>query len=162
MEVLPLDRDPAAHEAYYTALVERLRTTPGVASVGLVDYFPLGDGTAFTGSRGSGERVFASVFGALPGYFETIEVALRAGRRPTAADHASGLRGAVINEAAARALFPDGARGRTAGLAGRRRQRGILGRPGRHRRPAAWGPLDDRERELPAGLPAARADQVRP
>ena len=108
MEVLPLDRNPAAHEAYYTALVERLRTTPGVASVGLVDYFPLGDGTAFTGFRGSGERVVASVFGALPGYFETIEVALRAGRLPTDADHASGLRGAVINEAAARALFPDG------------------------------------------------------
>ena len=33
---------------------------------------------------------------------------LRAGRLPTDADLASGLRGAVINEAAARSLFPDG------------------------------------------------------
>ena len=110
MEVLPLDRDPAAHKAYYSALVERVRTVPGVASAGLVDYFPLGDGTSFTGFRGGGggERVPVSVFGALPGYFETIDAALRAGRFPTDADLASGLRGAVINESGARQLFPDG------------------------------------------------------
>ena len=109
MEVLPLHRDPAAHKAYYTDLVQRVRTLPGVASVGLVDNFPLGDETSFTSLRGSGgEPVFVSVFGALPGYFETIDVALKAGRLPTDADLASGLRCAVINEAAARALFPDG------------------------------------------------------
>ena len=108
MEVLPLHRDPAAHKAYYTDLVQRVRTLPGVASVGLVDNFPLGDGTSFTSLRGGGEPVFVSVFGALPGYFETIDVVLRAGRLPTDADLASGLRGAVINEAAARSLFPDG------------------------------------------------------
>ena len=149
MEVLPLDRDPAAHEAYYTALVERLRTTPGVASVGLVDYFPLGDGTAFTGFRGSGERVFASVFGALPGYFETIEVALRAGRLPTAADQASGLRGAVINEAAARALFPDGpAVGRrvSPAAADSEESRAVLGVIADLRH---GGPLDDRSENFP-------------
>ena len=48
MEVLPLHRDPAAHKAYYTDLVQRVRTLPGVASAGLVDNFPLGDGTSFT------------------------------------------------------------------------------------------------------------------
>ncbi|MYH31149.1 MAG: FtsX-like permease family protein [Acidobacteria bacterium] len=109
MEVLPLHRDPAAHKAYYTDLVQRARTLPGVASAGLVDNFPLGDETSFTSLRGGGgEPVFVSVFGALPGYFETIDVVLRAGRLPTDADLASGLQRAVINEAAARALFPDG------------------------------------------------------
>ena len=108
MEVLPLERDPAVHESYYTALVQRVRTTPGVASVGLVDNFPLGDGTSLTILRGSGEPVFASVFATLPGYFETIDVALRAGRLPTDADYATGLRATVINETAASALFPDG------------------------------------------------------
>ena len=108
MEALPLDRDPAAHKAYYTALVQRVRTLPGVASVGLVDNFPLGDGTSFTTLRGGGEPVPVSVFGTLPGYFETIGVTLRAGRLPTDADLAAGLRGAVINAAAANALFPDG------------------------------------------------------
>ena len=150
MEVLPLDRDPAAHEVYYTALVERLRTTPGVASVGLVDYFPLGDGTAFTGFRGSGdERVFASVFGTLPGYFETIEVALRAGRVPTDADHASGLRGAVINEAAAQALFPDGpAVGRLVSSAAADSEESwtVLGVIADLRH---GGPLDDRSENFP-------------
>ncbi len=108
MEVLPLDRDPAVHKAYYTALVQRVRITPGVASVGLVDNFTLGGGTTFTVLRGSGEPVFAGVFGTLPGYFETIDVGLISGRLPTDADYASGFRGTVINEAAARELFPDG------------------------------------------------------
>ncbi len=108
MEVLPLERDPAVHESYYTALVQRVRTTPSVASVGLVDNFPLGDGTSLTILRGSGEPNFASVFATLPGYFETIDVALRAGRLPTDADYATGLRATVINETAASALFPDG------------------------------------------------------
>jgi putative ABC transport system permease protein len=108
MQVLPLDRDPAAHKAYYSALLQRLRAIPGVQSAGLVDYFPLGGGTSFTSFRGSGEPVFSSVFGALPGYFETIGVRLRGGRLPTDADYASGFRGTVINESAARTLFPDG------------------------------------------------------
>ncbi len=108
MEVLPLDRDAAVHESYYTALMQRVRTTPSVASVGLVDNFPLGDGTSLTILRGSGEPVFASVFATLPGYFETIDVALRAGRLPTDADQATGLRATVINETAASTLFPDG------------------------------------------------------
>ena len=109
MEVLPLDRDPAAHKAYYTALVQRVRTIPGVASVGLVDNFPLGGGgTTFTFLRGSGEPGGAGVFDTLPGYFETIDVGLISGRLPTDADYASGLRGVVIDEAAAREFFPDG------------------------------------------------------
>ncbi len=108
MEVLPLERDPAVHESYYTALVQRVRTTPGVASVGLVDNFPLGDRTPLTILRGSGEPGFASVFATLPDYFETIDVALRAGRLPTDADYATGFRATVINETAASALFPDG------------------------------------------------------
>ena len=108
MEVLPLERDPAAHKVYYSSLLQRLRTIPGVQSVGLVDNFPLGGGTSYTSFRGSGEPVFSSVFDALPGYFETIGARLRAGRFPTDADYTSGFRGALINESAARALFPDG------------------------------------------------------
>jgi len=108
MEVMPLERDPAAHKAYYSALLQRLRTIPSVQSAGIVDNFPLGSGTSFTSLRGSGEPVFASVFDALPGYFETIGVRLRGGRLPTDADYASGFRGTVVNESAARALFPDG------------------------------------------------------
>lgn len=108
MEVLPLDRDPAVHQTYYPELVRRLRTIPGLESAGLVDYFPLRSGTSFTGIRGSGKPVVTHAFEALPGYFETIGVRLVAGRLPTDADFTSGFRGAVINESAARDLFPDG------------------------------------------------------
>jgi putative ABC transport system permease protein len=108
MEVLPLDRDPAAHQAYYPELVRRLRTIPGIQSAGLVDYFPLGSGTSFTSLRGSGTPMFTRVFEALPGYFETIGVRLVGGRLPTEADFTSGFRSVVINESAARDLFPDG------------------------------------------------------
>jgi putative ABC transport system permease protein len=108
MEVLPLERDPAAHKTYYAALLQRLRTIPGVQSVGLVDSFALGSGSSYTGFRGKGERVFARVVDALPGYFETIGARLRGGRLPTDADYTSGFRGTVVNESAARALFPDG------------------------------------------------------
>ncbi len=108
MEVLPLVPEPGAHAAFYPALLQRVRTIPGVQAAGLVDYFPLGSGTSYTALRGSGDQVFTSVFEALPGYFETIGARLRAGRFPAEADTGPGFRGVILNEAAARALFPDG------------------------------------------------------
>ena len=108
MEVLPLEREPAAHDAYYPELVRRLRTIPGIQSAGIVDNFALGGGTSFTSLRGSGEPVFSPIFEALPGYFETIGARLIGGRLPTDADFTSGFRGVVINESAARDLFADG------------------------------------------------------
>ena len=106
MEVLPLERDPAAHQAYYRALLERLRTVPGVASAGLVDNFPLGSGTSYTTVFAAGTRAAATVFHVSPGYFETIGASLSEGQWPTDAADAPGVRGVVINESAARALFP--------------------------------------------------------
>lgn len=43
-----------------------------------------------------------SVFDVMPGYFETIGATLREGRLLTDVDYASGFRGTVINESAAR------------------------------------------------------------
>jgi ABC-type antimicrobial peptide transport system permease subunit len=73
-----------------------------------VDYFPLGGGTSFTSVGVAGKSVGITVFRAMPGYFEAIEARLCAGRLPTDADYAAGLRGAVINETGARQMFPDG------------------------------------------------------
>jgi putative ABC transport system permease protein len=109
MEVLPLERQPQAQKAYYRALMQRLRTMPGLASVGLVDNFPLGGGSAFTGVSVAGTRTGVTVFEVMPGYFETIGAYLRQGRFPADADYASGFRGAVLSESAARDIFPDGA-----------------------------------------------------
>jgi putative ABC transport system permease protein len=108
MQVLPLERDPAAHREYYWALQQRLRETPGIASVGIVDNFALGGGGSYTSVRVEGRSTSVSVFDMTPGYLETIGATLREGRLPGDADFTSGFRGVVLNESAARAIFPDG------------------------------------------------------
>ena len=108
MQVLPLERSPAAHKDYYTALVERLRTTPGIASAGLADYFALSDGYRSTSVSVAGKSSGVGIVEVLPGYFETIGATLRDGRLPSDADYRSGSRAVVINEHAARTLFPGG------------------------------------------------------
>jgi putative ABC transport system permease protein len=108
MNILPLDRNPAAHKEYYTALLHRIRTIPRVATAGLVDNFALGGGTSHSAVTVAGKPTYATVFKTMPGYFEAIGATLRDGRLPTDADYASGFRGAVINESAAKAMFPDG------------------------------------------------------
>jgi putative ABC transport system permease protein len=108
MEVLPLERTPAAHKEYYKSLLQQIRTLPGITQVGLVDNFPLGSGMSFTSVSVAGKETFLTVFATTPGYFETIGARLRAGRFPNDADYGAGLRAVVINESAARMLFPDG------------------------------------------------------
>jgi predicted permease len=105
MEVLPLDKNPAAHKAYYPLLLQRLRAVPGVASAGAVDNFPLGGVTTHTGVTVAGESTGIILFNFMPGYFETVRVAIRDGRPPTAADYETGMRGAILSESAARTMF---------------------------------------------------------
>ncbi|HQX80800.1 MAG TPA: ABC transporter permease [Vicinamibacterales bacterium] len=112
LEALPLDRNPGAHQQFYTTLLQQLRTLPGMASVGIVDNFQLGGGTSFSfytaGSMADGSTTFEIT----PGYFETIGALLKSGRLPTDADFAAGFRGAVINETAAKTFFDGLALGR--------------------------------------------------
>jgi putative ABC transport system permease protein len=107
LQVLPLERSPAAHKEYYTALVARLRTIPGIASVGLADYFALADGHRSTSVMVDGKSTGIGIVEVLPGYFETIGATLRDGRLPTDVDYTFG-RAVVVNEFAARTLFPGG------------------------------------------------------
>jgi putative ABC transport system permease protein len=106
MEVLPLERTPAAHQAYYAALLTRLRTLPSIASVGLVDNFVLAGSTSYSGVMIDGRRITTMMFEVTPGYFETIGAVLREGTLPAAGDAQS--RGVVINRSAAKAYFPSG------------------------------------------------------
>ncbi|HEY0873067.1 MAG TPA: ABC transporter permease [Vicinamibacterales bacterium] len=108
MEVLPLDRDPAAHRTYYWNLQERLQTMPGIASAGIVDNFPLMGGGSYSSVTAAGRSVGTTIFNITPGYLETIGARLIQGRLPTASDYTSGFRAVVLNRAGARALFPDG------------------------------------------------------
>jgi putative ABC transport system permease protein len=129
MEVLPLDRDPAAHRTYYWNLQERLRTIPGIESVGIVDNFPLMGGGSYTGVSAEGRpAVGAVVFQMTPGYLETIGAKVIYGRLPTASDFTSGFRAVMINQSGARALFPDGgALGRDIARQGEEEQWTIIG-----------------------------------
>lgn len=108
MRVLPLERTPEAHKHYYTQLLPRLRLVQGVTSVGLVDNFALAGSTTFTGVVVDGKRHGTTMFEVMPGYFETIGVAVRDGRLPSGAEYAAGFRAVVLNESAARTLFPNG------------------------------------------------------
>jgi predicted permease len=105
MEVQPLDPNPGVHRTYYTLLLQQLRGLPGVRWAGAVDHFPLGGVTSFTSVEAGGKSTWIILFRVLPGYFETIRVALRDGRLPTDRDYESGFRGAVLSESAARAIF---------------------------------------------------------
>ncbi|HET7695218.1 MAG TPA: ABC transporter permease [Vicinamibacterales bacterium] len=145
MDVLPLERTPAAHTEYYLQLLPRLRTLPGVESVGLVDNFPLGGRTSFSDLTVEGQSRFLSMFEMLPGYLDTLGATLRHGRLLTDADYASRFRGVVLNESAARALFPDGgAVGRTVLRLGSAEPWTVIGVVADLRH---GGPLARRERE---------------
>jgi putative ABC transport system permease protein len=113
MNVLPLDQSPAVHQDYYTSLLRQIRTITGVSSAGIVDNFSLGAGSTFTFFKVDGKDVGgATMFRATPGYLETIGAVLKDGRLPTDADLASGLRGVIVNETAARTMFDGRAVGR--------------------------------------------------
>lgn len=105
MEVLPLDRTPAAHQAFYEQLLQRLRTMPSIASVGLVDNFVLAGGTSFSGVTVDGDDIDTIVFEATPGYLEAIGARVVEGRLPAADSVQPSV---VINESAARKMFPQG------------------------------------------------------
>jgi predicted permease len=107
MEVEPLDPAPAVLEQYYPALLSAVRTMPEVAAAGAVDYLPLRDGSRVTFAKGSGQTNF-NMRQVLPGYFEAIGLPLKRGRFPTESDRTGAERVVLINEEAARLLFPDG------------------------------------------------------
>ena len=107
MEVLPLERTPSAQEDYYWALLDRLRHVPGIESVSIVDNFALAGGTMYSSVSVNGKFHQSTMFEVTPGYFETIGATLREGRWPADADRASPLCAVVINQSAARAMFPE-------------------------------------------------------
>jgi hypothetical protein len=113
-------RDRARMEAFYAALLDRVRGVPGVTAVGAVAGLPLG-GLAITSGgflrhpdgrptsepeSGWDNRSF------VPGYFETIGMRRVAGHWPSPAECAATPRPLVLSESAARRLFgPDPAVG---------------------------------------------------
>ncbi len=101
--------------AYFDTVLQHVRSVPGVEAVGLTDALPLGDNFGWRGwtvSPRDRETDPAAHQNALTRmiddqYFSAMRIAMKAGRGFTSDDHAASERVIVINEALARALWPD-------------------------------------------------------
>jgi predicted permease len=104
--------DPAAFHRDY---LERLRALPGVRSASLGCAAPLGGHCMITMVRQAGSTLFPEgarppigVDFVAPGFFETLGVPLLRGRALEPRDRRDAPPVVVLNETAARQLFPDG------------------------------------------------------
>ena len=108
VEVAPIQQTAAVQEQFYPALLQALGNVPGVASAGAVDHLPLTGVWTITSASVDGRSVSVGIRQFLPGYFETLGIPLQAGRWMTPADYSSALPVVIVNETAAREMFPDG------------------------------------------------------
>jgi predicted permease len=101
--------------AYFDDVLHGVRSVPGVVAAGLTDALPLGENYGWRLWSASPKehasdrrrRVESHVRIVDGGYFDAMRIPLRSGRVLSAADRAGGERVAVVNEALARALWPD-------------------------------------------------------
>ena len=98
---------------FFQQLLERIRTLPGVLSAGAITNLPIAQG-GMTGDFtiegrpkvASAEEIFASKEIVAPGYFETMNIPLIAGRVFTERDGVSGRKVAVLNQRMAKQFWP--------------------------------------------------------
>lgn len=110
----PAERNatPKATLALYDRLRERIEALPGVASVALINHLPLAASGVATELRVPGRArteqgaANASFRTVTAGYFETMEIALRAGRPLREVDMSPSSDAIVVNETLANALWP--------------------------------------------------------
>ena len=99
-------------QQFYRQLVERAKSVPGVRLATLAETAPMDGGDVVTlvpeGFQFPPDKVDAQVFANTvdPGYFETMAVDIVRGRGFLAADTATSLRVAVVNEQFARHFWP--------------------------------------------------------
>ncbi|HYV64915.1 MAG TPA: ADOP family duplicated permease, partial [Myxococcales bacterium] len=110
---LPAAKYPemAQQAAFFHEVVRRLSAAPGVEAAGDGSRLPLsrGNSTRSVQPPGSPDKtVDADYRLASPGYFAALRIPLRAGRGLTDADLQSGARVALVNEAFARRMWPEG------------------------------------------------------
>jgi predicted permease len=103
----------AAVVAYGDRIIDRVRALPGVVDAALAGQVPLGGnidrwGLHVDGRPPSADDPSAERYSVTPGYFALMRIPLRAGRLITDADRANTERVILVNERAARALWPDG------------------------------------------------------
>jgi putative ABC transport system permease protein len=124
LRVMPPQRsyaDSNAQHAFYTRVMDGLRSLPQVTSVGGTSFLPLagvGPGTSFWRADGPppppAERPVVDARPVTAGYFKAMEIQLLAGRDVNDGDTQDHTPVAVINETFARQIYPgDNPIGRT-------------------------------------------------
>jgi putative ABC transport system permease protein len=113
---LPADYDTDEKRThFFTGLVDDIRAIPGVQSVGVISQLPIKDGysniKAWDPANPPADLNAARLAEhrwVLPGYFETMDIPVLAGRDLETTDNADGELVLVINQEMARGLFQDG------------------------------------------------------
>ena len=105
---LPLSADPARQTSFYQEVVERIKSVPGVQSVGAVSRLPLAGGNSSRSfnTPGSSQSHDADIRVSTPDYFRTMAIPLLKGRNFSAHDDSASLPVAIINQATAASVFP--------------------------------------------------------
>jgi putative ABC transport system permease protein len=108
-------KDDPSRAAFYTDLVRRVQSVPGIQSASMVNYIPLGGSNssdAFlvegqpepaAGQENEGRYRVCS-----PNYFETMGITILKGRAFTEQDKAGSLPVAIVNDALANKHWPNG------------------------------------------------------
>lgn len=100
---------------FFSQIVERIRSVPGVESVGMISHLPFGGrgvnvGFGVPGQQavpGDDDRLRAELRVISPDYFRTMSIPLRNGRTFTEQDTKSAPLVAIVNEAFVRQFFRD-------------------------------------------------------
>jgi putative ABC transport system permease protein len=107
------EADPQRREIFYRQLLDKVRSLPGVNSVGAINHLPLaGDLWGYTFRMEGrpkprpGESPMATYRIVMPGYFETMRLPLRRGRAIAYNDDGRSPGVAIISERAAAEYWP--------------------------------------------------------
>jgi predicted permease len=101
-------------QAFRTALLERLRTAPGISGVTVTSHLPMGDAGSgntqglsvpgYVPAKGEEMSVITDFEG--PDFFRTMEIGVDRGRDFSASDNLKAPRIAIVNESMARRYWP--------------------------------------------------------
>jgi putative ABC transport system permease protein len=104
----------AKQVAFYSAMLDRLRTVPGVTAAGAAVTLPIGGDDFGTGylvegqpAPRTGQTPHAGYQIVMPGYFDAMGIPLRAGRDFRASDDRRAPAVVLVNETLARQQWPD-------------------------------------------------------
>jgi putative ABC transport system permease protein len=106
--------DPKVLAALYDRFLAEARQLPGVESIALTSQLPFAENQDNAGitvegvTRNAGDAPNAQRFAVTPAYFATLKVPILGGRAFNAGDTAAGEPVIVVNETAARMLWPRG------------------------------------------------------